>query len=1026
MSSSLKIKWDAASHWGSLALTLLGIGTEVACDWLVASVCDLEPLKDKNALSWTPEMRIAELVKTYKQTLEGSKGLSLSQQATLFPIAGLPQIDRFDIPLVYGLVRHVYPIPDGNADPSWSGWTKDPPAHQQGGIHEIIRLRALFAELRSTSPDEVAEEDFRRMWMRLRAALLRLCVESRKSDLERKLIEKRSNNLTEEKISELRSLIGAEDDNKREDKKADKIRGADISQLRGRTDSILQGIKQMDAATRRASVGKKAFGGRQPALLTKFRAAGHKVLEDVRQQAARAKNKLGPGHADPKDCPKHILRPMNKVSEFLKTRYKEIFSHYQPLGWFERVRIPLEQIYIELMPIEDSAGRRDPCTPMELFASSDQPGRKVLVEGEFSSGKSTVCRRLALDWASGKLPHFQIVFFIQMKHANGLLLETLYKDVKKISGSSVNKDEFFTYLRYHQKEVLLLLDGTDEVENDVLTDYIDLLKNTQSNRNDDILEEEDEEEDDDNDNNGLLNCVGLCSILITARPITGSIFGIDARYRLQAFTRDWASQFLTRQVATRTDKDTAEATLRLLLRRHGTCSALLHPVPLAFLCDLVDADWPPKETTLTAVFATMVERLCEEFCARHARFCKSHNFEGHGISDHLDILGEIAWKALKDGKLIIPVRALNQQYGTKKMDTLFRLGFLGVHESESALGSTKQAEFVAKPLAEFYAAWWLASKAQKETEDLKPLLREIHVADFFYQMTSTKRLHNSNIFQFAFGLLSDHPEAAVKLLKSLCEDAHTAARDHELFPWWCSCYSCIDEAGDASITLASALLPFLERKILSLDFDRGRNAGTRGLVQVMRAQQSSGRGYGVRFESGEALKELLSDLGEDRYRYDLVELHIDSWECWQEDEDFVTMCARLLTQFRCRVLRLSIPPMFCAQALHESVLPLLAPAGITTLALDFHLDQFAAPTNASLSHGDQEDSNNPKIAMDDVVRAVARAVSTCRELRYLRVQFAACPDVQFECSSRALQNLNEAIDARGPRLTVDLSWPFVE
>ena len=101
---------------------------------------------------------------------------------------------------------------------------------------------------------------------------------------------------------------------------------------------------------------------------------------------------------------------------------------------------------------------------LEIFkphAECSQP-RKVLIEGQPGVGKTTYCNKVAYDWAKNckaddSFPDVQVLLLLKCKDINSELREAiddqlLPKDIKK-----EERDKFFTFVREHQSNVLLVL-----------------------------------------------------------------------------------------------------------------------------------------------------------------------------------------------------------------------------------------------------------------------------------------------------------------------------------------------------------------------------------------------------------------------------------------------------------------------------------------------------------------------------------------------------------------------------------------
>ena len=104
----------------------------------------------------------------------------------------------------------------------------------------------------------------------------------------------------------------------------------------------------------------------------------------------------------------------------------------------------------------------------EMFSSiQENPGR-ILVEGQPGFGKTLFTHKLASDWANGQLskPHFDFIFVIKLKHAdpNDTIPETIVNQIRTLRDTDTSPDAISKILRCTKFEILLALDGLDEVD----------------------------------------------------------------------------------------------------------------------------------------------------------------------------------------------------------------------------------------------------------------------------------------------------------------------------------------------------------------------------------------------------------------------------------------------------------------------------------------------------------------------------------------------------------------------------------
>ncbi|XP_077977417.1 NACHT, LRR and PYD domains-containing protein 12-like [Glandiceps talaboti] len=108
-----------------------------------------------------------------------------------------------------------------------------------------------------------------------------------------------------------------------------------------------------------------------------------------------------------------------KLIKMLKRNYVKHFKNHIPIPWNERCKLNLEEVYTQLEVKEVKRGNFQVGQCLEdvqsIFKSvHDGPGstNRICMEGAPAIGKSTLCGKIAYDWAQGKLKKYNIVFFL--------------------------------------------------------------------------------------------------------------------------------------------------------------------------------------------------------------------------------------------------------------------------------------------------------------------------------------------------------------------------------------------------------------------------------------------------------------------------------------------------------------------------------------------------------------------------------------------------------------------------------------
>ncbi|XP_067130124.1 NLR family CARD domain-containing protein 4-like isoform X2 [Centruroides vittatus] len=151
-------------------------------------------------------------------------------------------------------------------------------------------------------------------------------------------------------------------------------------------------------------------------------------------------------------------------SQKLKNKYKTYFAYMRSFLWEgKRNDFPLKDYFVDLtIQKADLFGkeRGDKVNLNEIFSNQDDEHQTILVTGDPGYGKTTLCRKIAYDWASTDyLQRFDLTVCIILRElgdrsVNEALIDNLHEN------SSIDKD---WKLPFTQLNILVILDGFDEV-----------------------------------------------------------------------------------------------------------------------------------------------------------------------------------------------------------------------------------------------------------------------------------------------------------------------------------------------------------------------------------------------------------------------------------------------------------------------------------------------------------------------------------------------------------------------------------
>ncbi|XP_033647314.1 NLR family CARD domain-containing protein 3-like isoform X2 [Asterias rubens] len=167
----------------------------------------------------------------------------------------------------------------------------------------------------------------------------------------------------------------------------------------------------------------------------------------------------------------------DELPEALKQVYMNTGSFVQMLPWVDDDQMHIMDIYTKLVLVEhvDKVGkivkqkkRMESYGDIFHFKTREgNPIKRVVFSGSAGLGKTTLCDKIAYDWAVGKseiLKRFKLVFVLKMRElkTNSDLIDAVFEQL--LDKEAVLRSELKGFIDKNQDKVLILLDGFDEFQ----------------------------------------------------------------------------------------------------------------------------------------------------------------------------------------------------------------------------------------------------------------------------------------------------------------------------------------------------------------------------------------------------------------------------------------------------------------------------------------------------------------------------------------------------------------------------------
>ena len=363
--------------------------------------------------------------------------------------------------------------------------------------------------------------------------------------------------------------------------------------------------------------------------------------------------------------------------------------------------------------------------------------RVVLIEGNPGMGKTTYCQKLAYDWSVEEIPSdgsfSEVKMLLLLKcrdiHMKTASIEEAIDDqLLPQDAGKKEKEDFFHFIRSNQSRILLVLDGLDELRDDLVQGFLPLIQG---------------------------KVFANVYLILTSRHEAGMKVRryCDTLLEIIGYTQEDVESYIKKYFSSHEDQSLADKMIQKLNGDRHLKELTANPLNTALLCLLCEetrGEFPSKRTK-------MYDDLVA--CALRRYFAK----RGISLGDE-DPVEQCASELNQLGKMAFEALLKNQLYFTqdemKSPPTVdfLRLPFLSREPSVSKIRPTPCYAFTHKTFQEYFAAFYLAHQllsGDKGKESLR--LDELSPID------------NWQVWEFLITMVSSkNAEAAVTVVSRLC------------------------------------------------------------------------------------------------------------------------------------------------------------------------------------------------------------------------------------------------------------------
>ncbi len=326
----------------------------------------------------------------------------------------------------------------------------------------------------------------------------------------------------------------------------------------------------------------------------------------------------------------------------------------------------------------------------KLFEGQAPMLQRILVKGYPGIGKTTFLQKVAWDWAKEIFKSFAMVFLIVLKFVapSDSIAKMITQQNGILEGSKFDSKSIEDILDQHGEECLILLDGYDEIPENV-TAITQLLEK---------------------------RIYPKCNIMLTSRPnVTKQIQNYFTTIAsVEGFSKEKATEYMGKVLH---DKRKADAVMEYSATNE-IVDMWRYPVLVMFLCLLVNErtiDIDTERLSLDELYTRLLDLLYKRYTVRANVIYKEEDRE-----DMISKLGKIALEGLKKKTLGILRSFVIHEVGEK----VFEYGILIADTDRRILHGTDIAVFFPhKTIQEFLAAKYLVCQVQQRSTTVSKLLK---------------------------------------------------------------------------------------------------------------------------------------------------------------------------------------------------------------------------------------------------------------------------------------------------------------
>ena len=389
-----------------------------------------------------------------------------------------------------------------------------------------------------------------------------------------------------------------------------------------------------------------------------------------------------------------------QLADIIRRDYKGKGAVLCPFPWCEDdLQLKLSKIFTRLQIFSKEKERARLTDKVVQMTDAFMPHeeceepRVVLIEGQPGMGKTTYCQKLAYDWSveyisdEACFPQVKMLLLLKCRDMKTADIEEAIDDqLLPLDADKKEKENFFHFIRCNQSKILLVLDGLDELPENLLKGLFPLIQR---------------------------KILSNTYLMLTARHEAGMRVRrhCDTLLEIVGFTKEDADSYITKYFSNHEDPSLAAKLIKILDREKQLRELSSNPLNTALLCLLCEDTKGVFPSNQTKLYDQLVSCAVRRYFARKGIPMDSED-PLQTFSHYLNHLGKVAFEALKIDRMYFSKDEMDCQSAD-----FLPLCFLSQEASVSKLRPIPCFSFTHKTFQEYFAAYHLAQEILSGDKD---------------------------------------------------------------------------------------------------------------------------------------------------------------------------------------------------------------------------------------------------------------------------------------------------------------------